>query len=123
MILVLRKTRVPDELKEDFTAFVEQVIAVSEHLMALSEKLSTIAKAGFTGGQANQVFKDIEKIGQEEWQADRLERKFARHFYSIEEKLDLLTIIFLEKYCNALSDVANNAEKAAKYLRLILRKK
>ncbi|MFC1738089.1 TIGR00153 family protein [Planctomycetota bacterium] len=123
VILVLRKTRVPDELKEDFTAFVEQIIVVSEHLMTLSEKLSTIAKAGFTGGQANQVFEDIEKIGQEEWQADKLERKFARHFYSIEEKLDLLTIIFLEKYCNALSAVANNAEKAAKYLRLILRKK
>ena len=65
----------------------------------------------------------IDKIGEEEWQVDRLERKFARRFYGMEEKIDTLTIIFLDKYCQTLSCVSNNAEKTAKYLRLIIRKK
>ena len=43
VVLLLRKTRIPDELKSDFMALVEQVIKVSEHLMNLAEKLSTLA--------------------------------------------------------------------------------
>lgn len=123
VVLLLRKTRIPEEVKADFLAFVEQVITVSEHLMGVAEKLSTLAGTAFSGQETKDVLKAIEVIGEEEWKADRLERKFARHFYEMEKKLDPITISFLEKYCNTLSAVANNAEKTAKYLRLIVRKK
>jgi len=123
VVLLLRKTKVPEELKPDFMVFVEQVISVSEQLMALAEKLSTLAEAAFSGQEVQEVLEDIEKIGEEEWKADRLERKFARHFYSMEDKLDIVTIMFLEKYSKTLGAVSNNAEKAAKYLRLLIRKK
>lgn len=123
VVLLLRKTKVPEELKTDFIAFVEQVISVSEQLMDLESELSTLAEAAFTGEEAENVLKGIEKIGEEEWKADRLERKFARSFYDMEDKLDPITIMFLDKYCKTLSAVSNNAEKTAKYLRLIIRKK
>ncbi len=123
VVLLLRKTKIPEELKADFKAFVEQVINISEHLMNLAERLSTLAEAAFSGEEAQEMLAAIEKIGEEEWQADRLERNFARRFYGMEGKLDIMTIIFLEKYCKTLSRVANNAEKTAKYLRLIIRKK
>ena len=123
VVLLLRKTKMPKELQEDFMAFVKQVIRVSEHLMNVAEKLSGLAGAAFTGEEAKEVLKSIEAIGQEEWEADRLERRFARHFYSMEKELDPVTISFLDKYCKTLSAVANNAEKTAKYLRLIIRKK
>ncbi len=123
VVLILRRTKLPEALKPDFMAFVEQVINVSEHLMNLAERLSTLAEAAFSGEEAQEMLKAIEKIGEEEWQADRLERKFARHLYSIEDTLDPITIFFLDKYCKALGAVSNTAEKAAKYLRLIIRKK
>ncbi len=123
VVLLLRRTKLPEELKPDFTAFVEQIINVSEHLMNLAERLSTLAEAAFSGEEAQEMLKTIERIGQEEWQADRLERKFARHLYSIEDTLDPITIFFLDKYCKRLGAVSNTAEKAAKYLRLIIRKK
>jgi len=123
VVLLLRKTRFPEQLQADFLAFVEQVISVSEQLMEIAEKLSTLAKAAFTGREAQDVLGAIERIGEEEWKADRLERKFARHLYSMEEELNPITIFFLDKYCKTLSAVANNAEKTAKYLRLIIRKK
>lgn len=123
VVLLLRKTKVPEELKAEFTAFVEQVINVSEHLLSVAEKLSILAEAAFSGKEAQEVLDAIHKIGEEEWQVDRLERKFARHFYSMEDKVDPITIIFLDKYCKTLSRVSNNAEKTAKYLRLIIRKK
>jgi len=123
VVLLLRKTKIPDELKADFMTFVEQVISVSEQLMGVAEELSTLAGTAFSGQEAENVLKSVERIGEEEWKADRLERKFARHLYDIEEKIDPITILFLDKYCKTLSEVSNNAEKTAKYLRLIIRKK
>ena len=123
VVLLLRKTKFPEELKVEFLAFVEQVISVSGQLMDLESELSTLAEAAFTGEEAENVLKGIERIGEEEWKADRLERTFARSFYDMEDKLDPITIMFLDKYCKTLSAVSNNAEKTAKYLRLIIRKK
>ncbi len=123
VVLLLRKTKLPEELKADFLEFVEQVISVSEQLLNLESDLSTLAEAAFTGEEAENVLKGIEKIGEEEWKADRLERKFARHLYTIEDKIDPITIFFVDKYCKTLGHVSNNAEKSAKYLRLIIRKK
>ena len=123
VVLLLRKTKIPKELQSDFMAFVEQVISVSEQLMNLAEKLSTLAEAAFSGQEAREMLQAIEKIGEEEWKADRLERRFARQMYSIEDKIDPITIFFLDKYCKILGRVSNNAEKSAKYLRLIIRKR
>jgi len=123
VLLMLRRTKVPEQLRVDFLAFVEQVISVSEQLLNLAENLSTLVKTAFTGREAKDMLEAVSKIGQGEWEADHLERKFAQHFYSMEDRLDPITILFLDKYCKTLSDVSNNAEKTAKYLRLLIRKK
>jgi predicted phosphate transport protein (TIGR00153 family) len=123
VVLLLRRTKIPDELKDDFRAFVEQIIAVSEHLLSVADNLSVLAEAAFTGKEAQDVLTAIDKIGEEEWEADKLERRFAQRFYGMEDKVDPMTIVFLDKYCQTLSQVSNNAEKTAKYLRLIIRKR
>jgi predicted phosphate transport protein (TIGR00153 family) len=123
VLCLLRKTKIPEELKEDFIKLVNQVISVSEHFASVAERLATLAEAAFTGEEAKEMLGAIEKICEEEWQADKLERRFARHFYGIESKMDPITVIFLDKYCKTLSRVSNAAEKAGKYLRLIIRQK
>lgn len=123
VVLLLRKTKFPPKLKKDFLALVDQVIMVSEHLMSMAEKISTLAETAFSGDEAEESLEEIEKIGKLEWKADRLERKFAIKFYAMEDKLDPITIMFMDKYCKTLSQVSNNAEKTAKYLRVIIRKK
>ncbi len=123
VVLLLRKTKLPEKLKADFLAFVEQVISVSEQLLEMADKLSALAGAAFSGKEAKEVLQAVERIGEEEWKADRMERKFARRLYEMEDKLDFITIFFIDKYLETLSAVANNSEKTAKYLRLLIRKK
>ena len=123
VLLLLRKTRIPEELREDFQNFVKQVIAVSERLMALAEELSVLAESAFAGKEVDNALKGVDEISEGEWLADRLARRFAQHIYSIEDKLDPITIFFLDKYCKTLGQIANNAERTAKYLRLIIRKR
>lgn len=120
VVALLRDTKVPAVLKEDFQAFVDQVVAVSDHLLNLSEELSLLAGSAFSGEEAHKFLEGIEAIGAEEWKADKLQRKFARHFYQIESDIDPVTLIFLDKYSSTLSAVANSAEKTAKYLRQIV---
>jgi predicted phosphate transport protein (TIGR00153 family) len=114
---------VPKEVEEDFKNLVDQVIAVSEHLMNVAEKISTLAEAAFAGEEAREMLVEIDKISEEEWQVDQLERKFAQHFYSLEKQMDPITVMFLDKYCKTLARIANNAERTAKYLKIIIRKK
>ncbi len=121
VVLSLRKTKLPDELRDDLLAFADQVIKVSELFLSLSENLAVLVESGFAGEAAEQVLKSIVKIGEEEWNADKLERRFARHVYAIEDKLDPVTIMFLDKYAVRLSRIANAAEKASKYLRQLIR--
>ena len=120
VVLLLRKTTVPAELREDYLALVNQVVLVSEHLLSLAEDLSSLAQAAFSGHEAERVLESIDKVSEEEWKADKLQRKFARRYYSIEDQLDTMTLIFLDKYCKTLSSIANAAEKAAKFMRQII---
>lgn len=120
VLLLLRKTEFPQELREDYREFVEQVVQVSEHLLSLAEELTRLAESAFTGKEAEKVLEGIDAIGKEEWKADRLQRKVARHFYAMEDELPVVTLIFLDKYCMALGEVANGAEKAGKYLRQLI---
>jgi len=117
VVVLLRKTTVPDELKEDLLALVDQVTSVSEHLLSLAEELSVLAESAFGGKEAEKFLTETLAIGEEEWQADKLQRRFGRHAYQIEDQLDPTTLRFLDKYCLNLSAVANNAERAAKFLR------
>jgi len=123
VVCVLRKTRIPAELHEDFLAFVDQVIKVSENLLGIAKQLSLLAETTFTGAEADRVLEAIDKIGEEEWEADKLQRKFAKHYYEMEDQLDPTTLRFYDKYCLTLSELANKAEKTAKYLRQIIGKK
>ncbi len=123
VVLLLRRTRIPQELKGDFRALAEQVIVISQHMMALAEKLSALAEGSFGSEEVQNMLVTVERISTEEWQTDRLERKFAKRFYGMEDNLDFVTIMFLDKYCKTLSRIANAAEKASKYLRLIISQK
>jgi len=120
VVLLLRRTEVLPELTEDFMAFVNQVVLVSEHLLSLAEELALLAEAAFTGTEAERVLESIDKIGAEEWKADKLQRKFARSFYAMEDQLGPITIFFLDKYSHTLSEIANTAEKAGKFLRRLI---
>ena len=80
VVLLLRKTTIPAELQEDYLALVNQVVLVSEHLLSLAEDLSSLAQAAFSGLEAERVLESIDKISEEEWNAAKLQRKFARRY-------------------------------------------
>jgi len=120
VILSLRKTNVHPELREDLKAFADQVIHVSEKLLEMANHLVTLSQTGFGGGLADTVLHGTNQLGEEEWKADRLQRKFARHCYELEDQLDPMTLFFYDKMCATLSDIANKAENTGKFLHMLI---
>lgn len=120
-LLVLRKTTIPIELRDDFRAFVTQVVNVSRLTMSLAEGLSSEAQIVCPDTEAQSWLDTIRAIIDANGQAKRLEVEFARHFYSLEKQIDPVTLMFLDKCRATLRDVADSAERAADHLRLMIR--
>jgi len=120
VILIIRNTKIHPDLADQFKAFVEQVVHVSETLMAAAEELQNLAETSFGGAEARSVLQRIAGLGEEEWKADRMERKLSRHIYDLEHELDPITILFYEKMLQVLGAVANAAENTGELLRTMI---
>jgi len=122
VMAMFRPLRLPKELHAEFLALADKVVAVSECLLGVAERLADIQKGGFTGPDAKEVLKRIAEVCQMEFESDKINRKLARHAYGMMD-LDPITLILLDKLCRALSKLADHAENVGKNLRLMITRK
>jgi len=120
VILVIRKTRIHEELVPIFCEFVDQVTKVGETLISCSEELIPLAESSFSGAQAEKILDRISSVGEEEWKADRIQRRLSMQMYQMEDVLGPIDISFYEKMLHALSDIANAAENTGDMLRAMI---
>lgn len=120
VVLLLRNTKIHPDLVEEFRAFLDQVVLVSETLTNAAKELEALAETSFGGAEAESVLKMISGLGEGEWKADRMQRKLSQHIYRLENNLDPITILFYEKMLRALSDIANSAENTGDMLRTMI---
>ena len=122
VLLRIRNTPLHPELKEPFLNYVKKVIEMSENLLSAASELNLIAESAFSGKEAEKVMEISKQISEQEWEADKLERRVAEKFFSLEKELDPITIMMYDKINRKLGQIANNVEKVAKNLQLIIGK-
>ncbi len=122
VLLRIRKTPLHPEMKEPFLNYINKIIEMSENLLSAASELNLIAESAFTGKEAEKVLKISQEISEQEWEADKLERRVAEKFFSLESQLDPITIMMYDKINRKLGQIANNVEKVGKQLRLIIGK-
>ncbi len=120
VVLFIRKTRIHEDLCEEFKDFSRQVLHLSELLTEAAEDLEELAETSFGGAEARSVLEKISSLGEAEWRCDRLQRQISIHIYELEDELDPITISFYEKMLRTLSDVANAAENTGEFLRTMI---
>lgn len=120
VILVIRDTRIHAGLVEEFAAFVDQVVLVSQTLASAAEELEALAESSFTGAEAKAIVERVSGLGEAEWQADRMQRKLSQRIYRIETELNVIDILFYEKMILALGAIANAADKTGDMLRTMI---
>ena len=120
VLLILRKTTVPEEMKEDLKDFVNKVLETYEMAMIVSSEIKLLAETSFGGAEAHKVTELIEQIKVKEWEADKAQMKTAKKLFSIEEKLDPVSVVMWMNILKELGTLANHAENAGDQMRVML---
>jgi hypothetical protein len=120
VLLTLRKTTVPEEMKEDLKDFVNKVLDTYEMAMIVSSEIKILAETSFGGAEAHKVTELIEQVKVKEWEADKAQMNTAKKLFSIEEKLDPISVVMWMKILKELGTLANHAENAGDQMRVML---
>ncbi len=120
VLLTLRKTTVPEEMKEDLKDFVNKVLETYEKAMVVSSEIKLLAETSFGGAEAHKVTELIEQIKVQEWEADKAQMNTAKKLFSIEEKLDPVSVVMWMNILKELGTLANHAENAGDQMRVML---
>lgn len=122
VILTLRNTVINESLHDHFFEYLKQVFQVSGLLLTAAVEFKNLAETAFGGAEARSILRLIEGLNQEEWEADKLSRKLSRLVFNLEGKEETLNILFYEKMILKLGNIANQAENAGDYLRVMIEK-
>ena len=120
VILTIRKTKIHPALMDDLFGFVDQIFQVTGSLLNAAVELNNLAEVSFGGAEADAVLEVIDRLGEEEWKADRMARRLSIKLYSLEEEIAPTSISFHEKIILALGSIANEAENAGDMLRMMI---
>jgi len=120
VLLTMRKTAVPEELKSELKDFVEKVIETYEVAMTVSSEIKVLAETSFGGVEARKVMELIENLKLKEWEADKAQMEAAKKMFSIEKKLDPVSVMMWMHIFNELGTLANHAENAGDRMRMML---
>lgn len=123
VVLSLRKTKIHPDLHDGFLNYLNQVFQVSGTLLTAAVEFKSLAETAFGGAEAKSIMKFIEGLGEEEWKADKMARRLSRAIYALEGKIEILDILFCEKMVTLLGEVANQAENAGDFLKIMIEKK
>jgi len=122
VLLILRKTIVPEELKDEIKDFVDKVIETYEMAMTVSSEIKILAETSFGGVEAHKVMELIEQLKLKEWEADKAQMKAAKKLFAIEKKLDPVDVMMWMNIFKELGTLANHAENAGDQMRMMLHK-
>jgi len=120
-LLASRRSPFPVELREDFWALVAGVVNISRRTMNLAEELLARVETACGDGETQTLLDTLRREGDEKGETRQREMQFTLHLYNLERQLDPVTVMFLDKCCTTLHEVADNAEHAADHLRLMIR--
>jgi predicted phosphate transport protein (TIGR00153 family) len=84
------------------------------------DRLDELVELGFRGREADKVEAMIDQVGTLEGETDRLGIVLTRELFRLEDTLSPVTVIFWYQLIDWIGNLADNAEKVANRLRLMI---
>lgn len=122
VLVTLREMKVPDELKDELKDLVDKVLLTGETAMRVSSEIKILAETSFGGSEAKKVMDIIEQLKTEEHETDMAQIRLAKKLFSIEKKLDPVSVMMWMQIFRELGMLANHAENVGDRLRVMLHK-
>lgn len=120
VLVTLRRTPCPEELKPLVLDFVDQVIRTSEVLVEAGSELTELVESRFGGPEVEKVLSMVSEVNDQEWEADKRQRALSRALIEREGEMDAISIVFWMRIITNLGAIANRAENTGDMLRMML---
>ncbi|MGH7483247.1 MAG: TIGR00153 family protein [Longimicrobiales bacterium] len=120
ILLDMRRTPTPAEMRDAVLGFVDHVIATSELWYAVARDLPILQETSFSGPKVRKTMEQIGRISEMEWEAEQLEVSISKTLFTLEEQVGPITVMLWMRILQRIGAVANHAENTADHLRLML---
>jgi predicted phosphate transport protein (TIGR00153 family) len=120
--LQLKTLHLPEHLAEPLLALTDRAIETAQQAGKILDELDAIVEASFGGPEAEKVLRMIEEAGRLEHVTDIAQQRFVRLVLALEDSMKPLDIFMWLKVSQEIGNLANNAERVADKLRLLISK-
>jgi len=122
-LLEMRKTEVPQALRERFLKLTDKVVEAVEAVRDVTKELKNLVESSATKSKLEGISKSLKLAARREWEADEIQLDLAKKLFEVERELDPLSVFFLINISKEVGAIADHAENTADCLsRIIVRR-
>ena len=112
VLLDMRQTKVPKEIRKDFNSVMKKAITTVETLSKAMDMFKIMLEVSFGGKPREDIKKVIHKVNKLEHESDVIEKRISKQLFN-NKNLDPIGIIHLLKIIDRMGSIADHAENAA----------
>ena len=120
IVLTFKKVPMLDELREDFSEFLQKNIQTFEGAKRIIEELNELLESSFGGAEAEKVKAMVDEVAYNEHEVDLIQRKLLRVLFKSEDKMTYGTFHLWLKIVEQTSAISDLSEKLANRVRMML---
>lgn len=120
VMLTLRPIETPEALRPAILDFADQVVLTSEELVEAASELGELFEASFGGPEMERVMEMVKDVNDQEWEADKQQRRVTRGLLEEEDGLDAVEVMLWMRILEIIGQVANHAENTGDLLRMMM---
>jgi len=122
VLLTVRKTHIPSELKNELFTFLDKVLETFELSVQVNTELKSLMESSFSTTETEKVLKLLETLGHAEWETDSYQFQLAKKMFKMEKDLSPGDIIILLNVFRQVARLADHAQNVGELLRLMISK-
>ncbi len=119
-VVMGRNMRIPAQIAEKFTEFVDSSIGAAKQARKSVRELDELFTAGFKGAEVSLVAELIEELDKMETETDQKQTEIRSALFEIEKTLDPIDAMFLYEVIQLTGEIADMAERVGRRLELLL---
>lgn len=120
IVLRLKNLTVPESIRPRLMELANNVVNIGAMAYKIVSELDNLMEVSFGGPEADAVIAMVTELSSMEWNADKLQFKFAREIFQMEENLSKADFFVLLELGRKLGGLADKSEKVGKILRMFI---
>ena len=115
-IMIGRQMEIPNQIAEQFSAFVKAAIKAAKQASAAIEKVDEVRRGGFSSSDADLLQDLVAELELLEHENDDLEAALRNDFFEIEKDFPAVDVMFLYDIFNRIGSLADISQTAGHIL-------